>query len=46
MSCRPNSYMKMYWGDYFADTRHFKYYGGFAYLLMIAHYWRTGIATT
>lgn len=43
MSCRPNSYMKMYWGDYFADTRHLSTVEHGAYLLMIAHYWRTGV---
>ena len=42
MSGRPNSFMKMYWGDYFADTRHLSTLQHGAYLLLIAHYWNSG----
>ena len=42
MSGRPNSFMKMYWGDYFADTRHLSTLEHGAYLLLIAYYWNSG----
>ena len=42
MSGRPNSFMKMYWGDYFADTHHLSTLQHGAYLLLIAHYWNSG----
>ncbi len=42
MSGRPNSFMKMYWGDYFADTRHLSTLQHGAYLLLIAYYWSSG----
>ena len=42
MSGRPNSFMKMYWGDYFADTRHLSTLQHGAYLLLIAYYWNSG----
>lgn len=35
-------YMKMYWGDYLGDTAHLTAIQHGGYLLLIAHYWRTG----
>lgn len=35
-------YMKMYWADYLADTAHLSAIEHGGYLLLIAHYWRTG----
>ena len=35
-------YMKMYWGDYLGDTAHLTAIEHGGYLLLIAHYWRTG----
>ena len=42
MSGRPNSFMKMYWSDYFMDTRHLNTLQHGAYLLLIAYYWNSG----
>lgn len=35
-------YMPMYWGDYLGDTAHLSAIEHGGYLLLIAHYWRTG----
>lgn len=35
-------YMPMYWGDYLGDTQHLTAIEHGGYLLLIAHYWRTG----
>jgi uncharacterized protein YdaU (DUF1376 family) len=39
-------YMKMYWGDYLGDTTHLTAIEHGGYLLLIAHYWRTGSIPT
>ena len=39
-------YMKMYWGDYLGDTAHLTAIQHGGYLLLIAHYWRTGSLPT
>lgn len=39
-------YMKMYWGDYLGDTAHLTAIEHGGYLLLIAHYWRTGSIPT
>ena len=35
-------YMPLYWGDYLGDTQHLTAIEHGGYLLLIAHYWRTG----
>ena len=35
-------YMPIYWGDYLGDTQHLTAIEHGGYLLLIAHYWRTG----
>lgn len=42
MSARPDTWMKMYWGDYARDTGHLNAAGHGAYLMLIKHYWCTG----
>jgi uncharacterized protein YdaU (DUF1376 family) len=40
------AWMPMYWGDYKSDTSHLSTLEHGAYLLLIAHYWQTGILPT
>lgn len=41
---RPDTWMPIYWGDYFKDTGHLSTSEHGAYLLMIGHYWTRGRA--
>ncbi len=43
MSGRPDTWMPIYWGDYLKDTGHLGASEHGAYLLMIGHYWCTGL---
>lgn len=42
MTERPDTWMPMYWADYFADTGELSVIEHGAYLLLIGHYWRKG----
>ena len=42
MSARPDTWMKLYWGDYARDTGHLNAAGHGAYLMLIKHYWCSG----
>lgn len=41
---RPDTWMPLYWGDYFKDTNHLSIAEHGAYLLLIGHYWSSGKA--
>lgn len=41
-AARPDTWMPLYWGDYFKDTNHLSTAEHGAYLLMIGHYWVSG----
>jgi uncharacterized protein YdaU (DUF1376 family) len=41
---RPDTWMPMYWGDYYKDTNHLSTLEHGTYLLLIGHYWSTGRA--
>lgn len=41
---RPDTWMPIYWGDYFKDTGHLSTLEHGGYLLLIGHYWSTGRA--
>lgn len=43
MSARPDTWMPMYWGDYARDTGHLSAAGHGAYLMLIKHYWCSGV---
>lgn len=42
MTERPDTWMPMYWADYFADTGELSVIEHGAYFLLIGHYWRKG----
>ncbi len=39
---RPDTWMPMFWGDYFKKTNHLSTVEHGAYMLLIGHYWTTG----
>lgn len=41
-AARPDTWMPMFWGDYFKDTNHLSTLEHGAYMLLIGHYWSTG----
>lgn len=41
-AARPDTWMPLYWGDYFKDTGHLSTAEHGAYLLLIGHYWVSG----
>lgn len=43
-AARPDTWMPLYWGDYFKDTNHLSTAEHGAYLLLIGHYWSSGKA--
>jgi len=43
-AARPDTWMPLYWGDYFKDTNHLSIAEHGAYLLLIGHYWSGGKA--
>lgn len=42
-AARPDTWMPMFWGDYMRDTSHLDARAHGAYLMLIAHYWCTGL---
>ena len=43
-AARPDTWMPIYWGDYAKDTGHLSAAHHGAYLMLIKHYWVTGVA--
>lgn len=42
-SMRPDNWMPLFWGDYARDTGHLNNAHHGAYLMLIKHYWCTGL---